>query len=228
MLHAGTARDGLALARATRPDLILIDINLPGEDGSWLLQAIRQDPVLRDAYCIAVTADAMQETQVQLRRRGFDQCWHKPMNLRWSGRALQAVLDSVAQPGPIARLAFADPQAFDLLAAATDRWLDTLDFGVIRLDAAGQVTAYNLRESLLSAYEPAAVIGRDFFRDIGPCMNNPQVAGRFEGVETLDATVETVFKLRLRKLPVRLRLLKQAPSPHRFVLVDPLDALAVG
>jgi photoactive yellow protein len=225
---ASTAEEALTLARETRPDLMLIDINLPGEDGAWLLKAVRQDAVLRDTFCIAVTADAMQDTLFKLRLQGFDQCWHKPVDLRWSGRAIQAVLDTVALGGRATRLAFDDPQAFAVLAHAADPWLDTLDFGVIKLDPRGVVTAYNLRESLLSGYEPTAVVGREFFKDIGPCMNNPQVAGRFEGVELLDATVETVFRMRLRRIPVRLRLLKHAPWPQRYLLVDRLDALAGG
>lgn len=113
-----------------------------------------------------------------------------------------------------------------MLAEAPPEWLDTLDFGVVRLDAALRATAYNLRESLFTGYEPAAVIGRPFFKDIGPCMDNPLIAGRLAAAtaqgEPLDLTLDCMFRLRLKREPVRLRLLVDPSLAPRFLLVDRL------
>ena len=230
LLVAESAEAGLAMAREMareqRPSLLLIDINLPGRDGSWLLRQVRDDAALRDVVCIAVTADATHETLARLRQQGFDQCWHKPIDLRWASRAIQAVLDTTRSGAVLPRLAFDQPHALDVLSQAPDSWLDTLDFGVIRLDAQGAVTAYNLRESLLSGFAPEAVIGRQFFTEIAPCMNNPQVAGRLQQAESLDVIVETVLKLRLRSIPARLRLLKRSRSSAQFLFIERSDSLA--
>jgi photoactive yellow protein len=222
MRHAATAEDGLKIAQRELPAVMLIDLNLPGKDGGWLLQQIRSDPDLAHAHCVAVTADAMRETQVRVRGLGFNQCWTKPLDLRWTGRALRAALDSVALGVQRPPLRFDDPAAFQVLASAPTEWLDTLDFGVVRLDAALCTTAYNLRESLLTGYEPEAVIGRPFFKEVGPCMDNPLIAERLAAVRALDVTLEYVFRLRLRREPVRLRLLAEPGMPHRFLLIDRL------
>ena len=47
--------DGLAVARGFRPDLVLLDIALPGMDGYEVLPRLREDPATRQARIIAVT-----------------------------------------------------------------------------------------------------------------------------------------------------------------------------
>lgn len=53
----------------------------------------------------------------------------------------------------------------------SDAELDELDFGVIAFDHAGVVLAYNRRESILSGFDPARVIGRRLFETVAPCIN---------------------------------------------------------
>lgn len=59
---AETAEDGLRLARAQRPDIILMDLNLPGMDGYGAVAAIRADPALHDIPTIALTAERVDGT----------------------------------------------------------------------------------------------------------------------------------------------------------------------
>ena len=48
VLAAGTGEEGVRLAREHRPDLVLMDVQLPGMDGFAALRALRADPATRD------------------------------------------------------------------------------------------------------------------------------------------------------------------------------------
>lgn len=64
---------------AERPDLVLLDISLPGLDGVGVLQALRQDPELRDLPVIALTAHAMAGDRERYLAEGFDDYFPKPI-----------------------------------------------------------------------------------------------------------------------------------------------------
>lgn len=57
--------------------------------------------------------------------------------------------------------------------------LDELPIGAIKLDAEGNVLAYNAAEARLAGLDAKDVIGKDFFTDIAPCTNVQEFAGRF-------------------------------------------------
>ena len=65
-------RDGLTLARAERPQLILMDVQLPGMDGLAALRALRAEPETARTPVIAVTALAMRDDRDRLLAGGFD------------------------------------------------------------------------------------------------------------------------------------------------------------
>jgi len=81
-LEAGTAEDGLKLARALAPDLILMDIQLPGMNGIDALRALRAEPATVAIPVIAITASVMQQDQQEIVRAGFNGFIEKPINLR--------------------------------------------------------------------------------------------------------------------------------------------------
>jgi photoactive yellow protein len=112
-----------------------------------------------------------------------------------------------------------EPALIERLAVATDPELDALDFGVIKLDRDGRVLAYNAYEQSATGLSRERVLGRPFFSEIGPCMNNALVAGRLEQQDELDVMLDYLFTLHMRPTPVRLRLLKTARMTARFVLV---------
>jgi two-component system cell cycle response regulator DivK len=60
-LEATTAEDGIALAQAERPDIILMDIQLPGIDGVTALGRLRAEPATAPIPVIALTAFAMKD-----------------------------------------------------------------------------------------------------------------------------------------------------------------------
>jgi len=81
-LEAGTAEDGLKIARARLPDLILMDIQLPGMSGIEALKALRAEPATAGIPVIAITASVMQQDRQQIMSAGFDGFIEKPINLR--------------------------------------------------------------------------------------------------------------------------------------------------
>ncbi|MEQ8801193.1 MAG: response regulator, partial [Haliea sp.] len=74
-------REGIALALASPPDLILLDINMPEMDGYEVLAALRDTPTLRSIPIIAVTANAMHQEVEQGMQAGFNDYITKPIQV---------------------------------------------------------------------------------------------------------------------------------------------------
>ena len=68
-VDAGTAEDGLVLARDRKPDLVLMDIQLPGMNGIDALKALRADPATAAIPIVAITASVMQTDRAADRGR---------------------------------------------------------------------------------------------------------------------------------------------------------------
>ena len=83
-LHLITAHEprlGIDLACAHLPDMILLDINLPGMDGFEVLRHLRNHPVLASRPIIAVSANAMEKDIEKAIAAGFDTYVTKPINI---------------------------------------------------------------------------------------------------------------------------------------------------
>ena len=115
---------------------------------------------------------------------------------------------------------FRQPDAHAVLDSSSELELDAMPFGVVRLDHAGVVTAYNSAERAGSGLRPAHVIGRHFFTQVAPCMNTALVAQRYENEPELDATLACVLALRMKRTPVHLRLLQSATRANAYLLVE--------
>ncbi len=79
---------------ATPPDLVLLDIQLPGMDGVAALRALRADPVTAGIPAVAVTAYAMRGDEERLLEAGFDAYIAKPIDTRAFVPRLLEVLDA--------------------------------------------------------------------------------------------------------------------------------------
>jgi two-component system, cell cycle response regulator DivK len=79
VLSATDAEAGLTLARAERPNLILMDIQLPGMDGLEATAQLKGDDVTRAIPVIALTALAMKGDEERIRAAGCDGYIAKPM-----------------------------------------------------------------------------------------------------------------------------------------------------
>ncbi len=82
VLEAMDAEAGLALARAQRPDLILIDIQLPGMDGLTATQELKRDPATAPIPVLALTAYAMKGDEEKILAAGCDGYLAKPFRYR--------------------------------------------------------------------------------------------------------------------------------------------------
>ena len=80
-LEARTAAEGIALARRYRPDVVLLDIQLPDMDGLAALRRLRAEPDMAAIPVVAVTAFAMREDRERLLRAGFDGYLAKPIDV---------------------------------------------------------------------------------------------------------------------------------------------------
>jgi len=81
-LEAGTGEDGVRLAAESQPDLVLMDIQLPGMNGIDALKALRAEPSTARIPVIALTASVMQQDRQEIMSAGFDAFIEKPINLR--------------------------------------------------------------------------------------------------------------------------------------------------
>ncbi len=92
-LEAGTAEDGIQLAREHKPDLILMDIHLPGISGIEALKVLRAEAATAAIPVIAVTASVMQQDRKQITEAGFDAYVGKPINLKEFLDAVRTALE---------------------------------------------------------------------------------------------------------------------------------------
>ena len=81
-IEAGTGEDGVRLAGERHPDLILMDIQLPGMSGIDALRVLRANPATAAIPVIAVTASVMQQDRSQITEAGFDGYIAKPLDLK--------------------------------------------------------------------------------------------------------------------------------------------------
>lgn len=78
VISAGTGKEGLRLAREQRPDVILMDISIPGMDGWSATQRLKADPETESIPVIAITAHAFPEDRERAREVGCDGFLTKP------------------------------------------------------------------------------------------------------------------------------------------------------
>jgi two-component system cell cycle response regulator DivK len=90
---ATDAEDGLALARDERPDLILMDMQLPGIDGLEATVMLKQTHETRNIPVVALTALAMKGDEERIRAAGCDGYIAKPMAYRDFLAIIAAQLD---------------------------------------------------------------------------------------------------------------------------------------
>jgi two-component system cell cycle response regulator DivK len=79
LTQAATGTDGLRLAAELKPDLILMDINLPDIDGAECTNRIKADPALKHIPVVALTANAMVGDKEKYLAAGCDGYMRKPI-----------------------------------------------------------------------------------------------------------------------------------------------------
>lgn len=92
LLTADTPEQGLELAQANHPDLIISDINLPGMSGVELRQKLAEHPATSTTPVFALSANAMPEDVNKGMEAGFQRYLTKPLNIRVLTEAMREVL----------------------------------------------------------------------------------------------------------------------------------------
>jgi two-component system cell cycle response regulator DivK len=82
VIEATNAEDGLELARAQAPRLVLMDVQLPGMDGVTALGHLRADARTAQIPVVAMTASVMKEDRERFDKAGFDGFITKPIDVR--------------------------------------------------------------------------------------------------------------------------------------------------
>jgi two-component system cell cycle response regulator DivK len=95
-IEAGSGEEGVRLAKARIPDLVLMDIQLPGMDGIAALGELRADPTTRAIPVIAVTASAMTHDRKKIMAAGFNGYQSKPIKVKEFMDAVREMLDQRA------------------------------------------------------------------------------------------------------------------------------------
>ena len=95
-MEVNAVEDGLALARlldgGAEPDLFLLDLSLPGEDGATLMRRLKGDERWRACPVIALTAHAMDGDEEKALGQGFDGYITKPIDIASFAATVQRYL----------------------------------------------------------------------------------------------------------------------------------------
>ena len=93
VLMAFDGEQGVHMAQTEQPDLILMDIGMPGMDGHATVRALKADPRTADIPAVALTAFAMAGDERQALDSGFDGYITKPIHTRTLAQTLGRILD---------------------------------------------------------------------------------------------------------------------------------------
>ena len=99
VLGAGDAETGITIAQNEQPDLILMDIHLPGMDGLAATALLKQDALTRAIPIFALTALAMKGDKERILAAGCDGYIAKPIRIR---EFLAVVAAQLGEPEPAA------------------------------------------------------------------------------------------------------------------------------
>lgn len=94
LITATNAEDGLILARSSQPDVILLDINLPGINGFEAVARLKHDALIRHIPVVGLSADATSATAERALNSGFVDYLTKPVNLSELIRTLSRAMEA--------------------------------------------------------------------------------------------------------------------------------------
>jgi CheY-like chemotaxis protein len=97
--HASAAHDGIAAlekAREIKPDVVLLDIGLPGMNGYEVCRELRKDPDFRNTVMIAQTGWGQERDRQQAREAGFNHHLIKPVNMESFSKLMREIQTKAA------------------------------------------------------------------------------------------------------------------------------------
>jgi len=99
VVEASTGEEGVAAALDDPPDLVLMDLQLPGMDGREALRRLRAGGVGSDLPVVAVTAFAMKQDRERAFAEGFDGYLEKPISVRALPSQVEGFLEGRTRHG---------------------------------------------------------------------------------------------------------------------------------
>ena len=93
-VEAETGEEGVKLARERKPDLVLMDIQLPGINGIDAFKQIRADAQTAGIPVVALTASVTPTDRSQITAAGFDAFISKPISLKEFVETVKRLIDS--------------------------------------------------------------------------------------------------------------------------------------
>jgi len=94
VVDAGSGPEGVEKARAEKPDAVLLDVMMPGQDGPATLQSLRSDPLTASIPVIFLTAKALTSEVERLRSLGAAGVLTKPFDAMTLAAQVRAVLEA--------------------------------------------------------------------------------------------------------------------------------------
>lgn len=160
--EADSGPEGLQLARTLQPDVIVLDVMLPGMDGMELLSRLREED--SRAYIIMLTARTEEMDRVAGLTLGADDYVTKPFSPRELAARVQAAIRRLNLGAPPSRLVFSrveiDRDAHQVFVDGREVALTALEFALLSALAENHKRVMS-REQLLEH-----VWGRDYFGDV--------------------------------------------------------------
>ncbi|HEU4376726.1 MAG TPA: ATP-binding protein [Telluria sp.] len=206
---AHDAASGLAAVRATNPDLVLVDVMMPGVDGLGLVRAIRADPAIRTVSVIVLSARAGADARLDALAAGADEYLGKP----FSGRELVARVSSHVKMARIRRAAIEQEVELKRQIAAVRHDLSSVlertSDAFVSLDRALRVLAVNEAAALDLGGAKQQLIGRrlvDIVPDLAGsalerAMQATLAGGELTSVEQFHPTSRRWFNVRCFPAP---------------------------
>ncbi|PYQ02701.1 MAG: two-component system response regulator [Acidobacteria bacterium] len=93
VIDASSGVEGVEKARAERPDVVLLDVMMPGQDGPATLQSLKADPATAAIPVIFLTAKALASELERLRSLGATGVLTKPFDAMTLAAEVRAILD---------------------------------------------------------------------------------------------------------------------------------------
>jgi tyrosine ammonia-lyase len=119
-------------------------------------------------------------------------------------------------------LSYEDIELAEVLARIPRKGRDRMQFGIIELDLAGIIVAYNMGEAKITGRNASDMIGKNFFSDIAPCTQTPEFYGRFKaGVQkgNFSARFDYLFNHEMNPVAVRVSMMMNTIENENRVLL---------
>jgi photoactive yellow protein len=110
----------------------------------------------------------------------------------------------------------------NVLNRMAEKDIDKLAFGAVELDKNGTVLRYNAAEGAITGRSPAAVIGKNFFREVAPCTSKPAFKGVFDAgvrIGDLNTMFEYVFDYQMKPTKVKVHMKKALSGGNFWIFV---------